>query len=403
MYFSSEWFDQHIATIPDKKIRQVKTIMFLTSASDFMFDESIHLAKEIYKEGIENDDKGLAAFGLMYDGFYHRAHGQNEQAAEAHKEAEALMYQAQTGFAAGVVGHMLAFEYWAAGMRDKAFEMSYYALKSTAPKDSEGIGWAEFQLGVFHYDLKDYETSLHHFSIAEARAQQLGHNYQLARTRSGIGSIYISTDRLEEGLQYNILALEGYRTCGHKTAMSRALNDLGIINFRLGKVDEAEKYLREALAVREALAYSPGIITTRMELAKVLLTIDKLPETESLLISALTLSEKTNSKQKMAQCHLLLAELYKLLEKPWQALEHLEAHFKVNSVVAGEEATNRVNSMQQKFATEKSESEAEIHRLKNVELKKAYSEIEEKNKSILDSIHYAKRIQGALLASDELL
>jgi len=41
--------------------------------------------------------------------------------------------------------------------------------------------------------------------------------------------------------------------------------------------------------------------------------------------------------------------------------------------------------------------------LKNVELKKAYGEIEEKNKSILDSIHYAKRIQSALLAPDNLL
>jgi serine phosphatase RsbU (regulator of sigma subunit) len=171
----------------------------------------------------------------------------------------------------------------------------------------------------------------------------------------------------------------------------------------LGKVEDAEKYLREALAVREKLFYSPGVITTRMELAKVLLTLGKMEETETLLVSALQLSNETNSKQKAAQCHLLLSELYKQLEQPWKALEQLEEHFKVKSIVTGEEATNRINSMQQKFATEKSESEAEIHRLKNVELKKAYGEIEEKNKSILDSIHYAKRIQGALLASEELL
>jgi len=67
------------------------------------------------------------------------------------------------------------------------------------------------------------------------------------------------------------------------------------------------------------------------------------------------------------------------------------------------QTNNKINSLQQKHATEKSDQAAEIHRLKNVELKKAYGEIEEKNKSILDSIHYAKRIQGALLASDNLL
>jgi serine phosphatase RsbU (regulator of sigma subunit) len=404
MYFSREWYTENIVTIPDKKTRLDKTIIYLTSISDYLLDESKQIANEIYKEGIETGDKALRAFGLLYIGISERTRGQKALAEKAFHDAEAILAEAEPGLCAGITYQMLAFEYWGAGMRDKAFELGYHGLKMTEHlSDEEGSGWSKFQFGVFHFDMKDYDISLQHFLESEKNAEHLGLDYQLARTRSGIGSVYIATGKLEEGLKYNMLALDGYRSCGHQTAISRALNDLGVINFRLGKTDAAEQYLREALAVREKLLYAPGVITTRMELAKVLLTLEKLEEAETLLLSALQLSNETSSKQKAAQCHQLLSELYKRLENPAKALEHLEEHFKIKSLVAGEEATNRINSLQQKFATEKSEAEAEIHRLKNVELKKAYGEIEEKNKSILDSIHYAKRIQGALLASEELL
>jgi len=65
-----------------------------------------------------------------------------------------------------------------------------------------------------------------------------------------------------------------------------------------------------------------------------------------------------------------------------------------------DEAANNIKKIQTKYETEKSEKEAEIERLKNVELKKAYIIIEEKNKDILDSIRYAKRIQNSLLPTE---
>jgi hypothetical protein len=49
---------------------------------------------------------------------------------------------------------------------------------------------------------------------------------------------------------------------------------------------------------------------------------------------------------------------------------------------------------------ESMENEKEIFRLRNVELKAAFDEIEIKQKEILDSIRYAERIQKALLTSN---
>jgi hypothetical protein len=49
---------------------------------------------------------------------------------------------------------------------------------------------------------------------------------------------------------------------------------------------------------------------------------------------------------------------------------------------------------------ESSKRETELERVKNVGLKNAFKLIEEKNKEILDSIHYASRIQRALLPTE---
>jgi hypothetical protein len=67
----------------------------------------------------------------------------------------------------------------------------------------------------------------------------------------------------------------------------------------------------------------------------------------------------------------------------------------------GDEASNNIKRLQTKFEKEKSEQEAEIERLKNVELKKAYEMIEQRNKDIHDSIIYASRIQRSLLPTEK--
>jgi serine phosphatase RsbU (regulator of sigma subunit) len=68
-----------------------------------------------------------------------------------------------------------------------------------------------------------------------------------------------------------------------------------------------------------------------------------------------------------------------------------------------DEASNNIKRLQTKFEKEKSEQEAEIERLKNIELKKANDLIEQKNKDITDSINYAKRIQLGILPQKEIL
>ncbi|HEU4717487.1 MAG TPA: tetratricopeptide repeat protein [Bacteroidia bacterium] len=403
MYFSSEWLKQRLSSISDRQLQIEEQIIFMTSASDFLVEECYAICLELLEEGEKTGNPDLCGFALLGMSYYHRMHGNMEKGNALESRLENLLPEMKESFPTAIVLQMLAFNYWSVGQRDRAFEYAYSSARMTEKIGGEGRGWSAFQFGVFYSDMKDYDLALENFTKAEAQSAELGLVYQLARSRSGIAGVHLGRNRLEESLAYNRLALEGYRSCGHQTALSRALNDLGVITRKLGNNAEAETYLREALSIRELQKYVPGIITSQMELAHVLIANGDSEESGELLGKALALAERTGSKQKIAECHRLLSELYKLKKEPWKALEHLDKFHEVRSGIAGEEASNRIQHLQQKFATEKSRQEAEIHRLRNVELKKAYEEIEEKNRSITDSIHYAKRIQRALLATDSFI
>src|ERR1041385_4400670 len=148
MYFSIDWYNKNIASIPDRIRRRDNAIIFLTSASDYLFKECFQIAEEIYKESLEENDLTMQAFGKLYLSFYERMRGKFSEANTGFTEAEKLIKKGGQGLAAGIVYQMLAFEYWASGNREKAFELAYEGSKLVDANNIEGIGWGQFQMGV---------------------------------------------------------------------------------------------------------------------------------------------------------------------------------------------------------------------------------------------------------------
>lgn len=403
MFFSMDWLNSRLAELETTDEKLAVKIMFMTSCSDYLFEDCYGIACELVELAIKEKDPTLEGFASLYIAFYYRQQNRQEDAINEFRKGEELVSQAPGSFAASIAKQMFAFNHWANGERDKAFALAYEARKHSESFDPESIGWSDFQLGVFHSDLQDYDNALHYFLQAKQLATKNELPYQLARINSGIASVAIAQNELDKAIRLNEEALEGYRNCGHLTAISRVLNDLGIIYFKRREIERGKNYLQEALKIRKDLKYWPGLITSQIELARIFLSENAFKSAEELLIEALRISMETRIKQKAIVCHTLLSELYKSTGDFKNAFGHLETGYAIKAEVTGEEVTNRIQSLQKNHATEKADQEAEIHRLKNVELKQAYDAIEDQNKSILDSINYARRIQTALLGSRTLV
>jgi serine phosphatase RsbU (regulator of sigma subunit) len=290
------------------------------------------------------------------------------------------------------------------GNYDEAFKNNQDSLKLMHDLPaSVKKAWTYYNLAILYFETKDYAGAIKGYEQAIIVSEEINFGYGVARGLSFIGTICINQGKFDEARDYISKAIVLYREAGHDIGLSRALNDLGVICRKLGQYKEAETYLKECYELRKAVNHTQGLITTTYELGELLIASKKTDEALELLHKALDLAVETNTRTKVFQIQKAIAEAYKLKGDYSNAYKYLEQFIEVQSTVLGQESAQRLKQMQTRAATEKADKEAEIERLKNVELKQANDIIATKNKEIVDSINYAWRIQSALLAADKLL
>jgi serine phosphatase RsbU (regulator of sigma subunit) len=182
--------------------------------------------------------------------------------------------------------------------------------------------------------------------------------------------------------------------------MSRSLNDLGLIYKKQKKYDFALDYFFEALKIREKSNLKQFALSSLTEISDVYKETGELNKAIPHLKRAAQLASEIHQHAKLANIYKELGQIYKLKGEYDNALEFTEKYIHIIVERQTEERESKINNLQTSLLQEK---EQEIERLRNVELKNAYALISEKNKEITDSIQYARRIQKALLASDDLL
>jgi tetratricopeptide (TPR) repeat protein len=303
--------------------------------------------------------------------------------------------------------HTLAYYYWSLGEYATAFDIVLDLLKQAENINHNiTLGWLHYELGVFNYDLKDYETSQQFYTKAKeffAPNSSRLEAYGIARSKTGIASTLIQFNKYKEATELLQEALVTFRELCVSAGVSRVLNDLASIEKKQGNFNAALLHQQEALKIRKETNHIQGRITSLIELGDIYQELGDLKASEKTLLEAERLAEENRAKAKLFRTSYLLSQVYKKLDAPWKALEYYEKYHELKEKVLGEDSNNAIKRLQTQFDKEKSEKEAEIERLRNVELKHANKIISEKNKEILDSINYAKRIQEALITNERYI
>ena len=178
---------------------------------------------------------------------------------------------------------------------------------------------------------------------------------------------------------------------------------MGLLEKANGNYTNAVVHLKESIVLRKEIDHLQGLITSYTELGETYQMLNDHTSALEQLEKGLSLALLVKTKQKEMRLHKLMYDTYKELKNTELALQHFEKFFEIKSQLLSDEAANNIKKVQTKFEKEKSEKEAEMERFKNVELKKANTIIEQKNKDITDSINYAKRIQLGILPPNEVL
>jgi tetratricopeptide (TPR) repeat protein len=170
-----------------------------------------------------------------------------------------------------------------------------------------------------------------------------------------------------------------------------------------GKNAEAKEISLKGIKLATELGDKMGISRFMLDLGKIYFKQNNTDEAEQKLLEALAIAEKINLRMAIVPTHLSLSEIYQSKNNFEKALYHYQRFHEVKEEMVNIDAAMKAKSAQFVNRIENAQKEAEINRLKNVELKNAYEEIAVKNKDITDSIIYARRIQTSLLPTEKYI
>ena len=399
-------FQSKLKTLPDKQARVREIADFAVVYGDCygtkiisLLEEGIELAREI------GDKVGeiLCFCNLAFVNRVTSINGPVKYSTSLQELTEMVdgLKTDPDSYAMGI--NMLSYFHWFRGEYEKAFNLAFESLKIPDQKQLIGVAWNYFGLAVFYFDTKDFENSKIHFQKSLEIFMELNHEYGKARAFNGLGTVAILQNRISDALPLLEYSVTVYRKMGHYAGLSRVANDMGLLEKTNANYTKAVSHLKESIQLRKEIDHVQGLITSYTELGETYLMMKDHASALEQLEKGLNLALEVKTQQKQMRLHKLMYDTFKELNNTELALQHFEKFFEVKSQILSDEAANSIKKVQTRFEKEKSEKEAELERFKNVELKKANTIIEQKNKDITDSINYAKRIQLGILPSKVML
>jgi len=238
-------------------------------------------------------------------------------------------------------------------------------------------GFVQNDLGVLYRYTHQYEQGLNAYQQALTVAQATGNHQRVALALNNMGDLLNLCGRAEEALPHLEEALALTRQLGIKILEPSVLDSLSELYI------SQEKYV-EALACLQQAQQMVTEFDNQAELATFLRNIARVYQkqgTWSLAIEylhqALAVAEEIKLPIEIYTCHRLLAEIYEQQGEAAKALSHYKQFHTVKEELYNEQADQKLKTLQVIHETATAKREAEIYRLKNVELQTALDKVKQ--------------------------
>ncbi len=329
----------------------------------------------------------------------------------------------------------------------KALEYDFKALKvKKTLGEEETIALALGNIGITYKKLADYKKAMEYYLKSLEIYEKLKNQSQIARTLSNIANIYLETADYEKSLEYSFRALKIKRAVGNELGVAITLANIGNAYQRIGDYEKALKYTFDALPVFEKNEKKVNCAISLYEIGQIYTKQKNEQKAIEFYTTGLGKARETGALDVIKEIELALSIILEERNKFREALEHYKAYISARDSIFNEENTKSLVRSEMNFEFEKKEAQAKLEQEKkeaialaesrkqrmilfivsgmglvilgfgifayrsflrkkkiNLEITSQKAIIEEKQKEILDSIHYAQRIQRSLLPSEKYI
>lgn len=399
----------------------------LSALVEFEYDEKIwpiyneQLFELTKKNATEAKSAYLKDFYLRYysnainnKGFLAQEHGHIAKALEYYSEALKIQEQINDKRAMALSINNIAYIYMHQGDLNKSFEYVKKAMKLQVDVgDSAGVALSLNNLGNIYKNRNDIPKALDYLNQSLQMQKRLKNDFGVSICLSNIGDIYIEHGDKNKGVEYILQSLKIREEMNELDGISYNLNRLANTMLDMGRLDEAMEYGVRSLKVANELNHIENIRNTSKTLYKIYKkqndTKNALKMFELYFQMHDSISNETTRKSSIKNQLQYEYERKTLADSVKTSEEK-----KVTTAQLKQEKTQRFALygglllvglfgafMFNRFKVTKKQNH--LIQEQKTELQKQKDLVEEHQKETLDSIHYAKRIQTALITNADVI
>ena len=306
-------------------------------------------------------------------------------------------------------------------------------------KDEDGIASVYSDIGLIYSNQADYGRALAYHQKALKLRKKLGNRSGISGSHNNIGIVYMNLKKYDDALYHYFASAKIDSTLNDKQGIGDTYNNIAVIYMQQGKLTEAEQYFLQSTAIRTELGDSYGLATSYNNLGTIYYRQKKDQLALEWLHKALAAGEKIGATDNIRYSHELLSDVYEALGEHQLALKHQKEYFRYNEILRDNDLTRAQTQAEMQYEFDKKTAREKLDQekrdlfrrtiliavavfalvtlifsfflykrwkiarnQKNI-IQEKNRIVESKNREILDSISYAKRIQSAILPPEKLV
>jgi tetratricopeptide (TPR) repeat protein len=371
------------------------------------FEKSLKIRQQL------NDLEGLAG-SLINIGAVYNNHGNILKALENYHMALKIYESTNDKKGIALALNNIAFIYQNQNDITKAIEYynKAFAIQQKL-KDKNGIANSLNNIGLIFSSKKEYANALKYFNKCLKLREETGDKKGKALAYNNIATIYADEKQIDQALIYYTSALNTSIEIDDKKGMALAYNNIGIMYNKKGDVRLSKENALKSLAIStelglpESIKYASNLLYTlykneknaakALEMYELYLLMRDSINNQETRKASIRSQLKYDYEKKSAADSVKVAEEKKITTLQLKQEENQRYFLYVGlalTLVFGAFMFNR-------FRITKKQKHIIEEQKYLVEKQKHF--VEEKQKEIMDSIRYAKRIQQSLLPTDKYL
>ncbi len=198
----------------------------------------------------------------------------------------------------------------------------------------------------------------------------------LAKGYTQLAAIHGQMENYDQSLEYSQQAIELNRKGGWTADICMNLSNMGASLIKMERFKDAADIMQEAISmITDDLEDPQSNIHTYVVMGLCQQLLHKPHKALEFVHRAERLLNKSHFKNHNQQVYAMLSELYEEIGEYHQALKFQKIHGEVYKKDVQANNAQKFAEMQARFKVDQKKKEAEIERLKNTELKKAYEDL----------------------------